>query len=270
MKFAVGVGSWKSAARLLGRKRGAGAGLEVRPTDRFLVSFPKSGNTWLRYMLTILIRGTSERPSLADMEAAVPDIHWRSNKWLSRSGGGRVLKSHQWFDPGYTQVAYVVRDPRPVAVSLFHHYRRTTGAGGMTLSAFVDEFLSKGGGFGTWREHVGSWLGARSGDPRFLLVRYEDLVADTGKNLLRICAHLNIAAEVTSIQAAVEAATIEKLRKAEVREGKNWEPNRQAAGPGAFFRKGSVDAWRDELPESAANKIREAWWETMEAVGYDD
>ena len=45
-----------SAAKILTRQVQPGMSLKVRPDDTFLVSYPKSGNTWMRFLIANLLQ----------------------------------------------------------------------------------------------------------------------------------------------------------------------------------------------------------------------
>src|SRR5262250_161756 len=97
----------------------AGRTLAVRPDDVFLVSYPRSGNTWTRFLVANLLH-PHEPATFANIERMVPDIYVNSQVALLRVPHPRVLKSHEPFDPRYKKVVYIVRDPRDVAVSMYH------------------------------------------------------------------------------------------------------------------------------------------------------
>ncbi len=90
----------------------------ILPDDVFLVSFPKSGNTWARFLLANLTR--PEQPAtFANIHLLIPDPSWTTKKELDRLPRPRIIKSHECFDPRYRRVIYIVRDPRDVAVSQY-------------------------------------------------------------------------------------------------------------------------------------------------------
>ena len=39
---------------------------------------------------------------------------------LAKIPGPRLIKSHEYFDPRYKQVIYIVRDPRDIVISYYH------------------------------------------------------------------------------------------------------------------------------------------------------
>mgnify|MGYP006291302983 FL=1 len=75
----------------------------------------------------------------------------------------RILKSHEYFDPRYPMVVYMVRDVRAVLVSYYHvQLRMHTIEPTVTLSEFAKKLLlGKADRYGTWRENVASWTRVR-------------------------------------------------------------------------------------------------------------
>src|SRR5438270_613556 len=100
--------------------RPAARGLTVLPTDVLLVSYPRSGNTWLRFLLANALR-PAQVATFADVGAVVPDIYDEPDRDLLRRPVPRVLKSHEPFDERYRRVLYLVRHPADVAVSYYHY-----------------------------------------------------------------------------------------------------------------------------------------------------
>jgi hypothetical protein len=89
----------------------------------FLVSFPKSGNTWSRFLIGNLTH-PEEPVTFANVDRIVPDIYGTAANDIRAMPPPRVFKSHEAFDPRYRRVIYIVRDPRDVAVSSYHFARK--------------------------------------------------------------------------------------------------------------------------------------------------
>ncbi|HKV38100.1 MAG TPA: sulfotransferase domain-containing protein, partial [Blastocatellia bacterium] len=132
---------------------------EVWPDDIFLVSFPKSGNTWTRFLAGNLIN-PDQPASFVNIERAIPDIAGLARKDFRLVARPRIIKSHDCFDPRYRRVVYIVRDPRDVAVSSYYYAKKMKNIGDSTsIHAYIKTDFMAGGDYnGTWGEHVGSWL----------------------------------------------------------------------------------------------------------------
>src|SRR6266478_1029434 len=168
-----------SAARFLTRRDSPGRLLKPLPDDTFLVSYPKSGNTWLRFLVANLVQ-PDPPVTLVGADLLIPAVDGQSKKHFNQMATPRIIKSHYPFLESCKRVVYVVRDPRDVVMSQYHYQiKRGVLAPGAPVDAFVDRFLEGGVcPYGSWWENVASWLAARSRDPQFLLVRYEDMQAD--------------------------------------------------------------------------------------------
>ena len=243
--------------------------LAVFAGDRFLVSYPKSGNTWARFLVGNLMRPDLD-VTFRNIEQIIPDIYLNGPAALRRVPRPRVLKSHERFDPRYRKVVYLVRDPRDVAVSYWHHHVkfRMVREDEMT-GAFIDRFL---GGqlddYGSWATNVGSWVGGREADPDFLLVRYEDLLDRPETGLRRIAGHLLIEASSEELKIAIDRSSIRRMRRMEREAHADIEPLKSARTDLRFIRRGQAGAWVDELSPRFAERIREAWGVQMEQLGY--
>src|ERR1700721_535136 len=180
------LGQFKYAVQyVLGLDR-AGRHFTVFPDDTFLVSYPKSGNTWVRFLLANLMY-PNETVGFANINRLLPAPGVLSKRFLRSLPRPRVMKSHETFDVRFRKVIYLVRDPRDVAVSEYHFdLKKRYIEPDVTLEQFVRRFIAgQTSSYASWWEHPASWTAPRHGNPAFLLVRYEDLLADpigeTGK-----------------------------------------------------------------------------------------
>lgn len=161
----------------------------LRPADVLLVSYPKSGSTWLRFLLAHAL--TAEGADFDSVRDTVPRVgrHRRAHPLLD--DGGRVLRTHEPVEPFLARpgqrIIYLVRDGRDVALSYLAHQRRYgTFAGG--TSEFVGRFLrGEVDNYGPWHEHVLAAVELqRLRRADVLQVRYEDLRQDTVAALQRV------------------------------------------------------------------------------------
>src|SRR2546428_8591396 len=118
----------------------AGRRVEVRPNDVFLVSYPRSGNTWIRFLIGNLVC-PDDPVTFANVEQRIPSIYTYPNRVLRRLP--RILKSHEVFDPRYPRVIYIVRDARDVAVSFYHlNIKIRRFMDDFPIGEFVDRFIA--------------------------------------------------------------------------------------------------------------------------------
>jgi Sulfotransferase domain len=261
----------KKIARYLLGTDIAGRQLAVRPDDTFIVSYPRSGNTWTRFLLANLLY-PGEQVSFANIERLVPDAEAQSSRYLKRLPGPRFIKSHQYFDHRFPKVIYVVRDPRDVAVSYYHFSRKSRHvADGFPLDQFVDDFVAgrmTSSPWGTWGENVGTWLGARLGSPAFLLVRYEDLIDRTQEELGRVADFLQLRVTPQTLADSVQRSSAGQMREMEQQQSREWVTTRQQRPDIPFVGGAASGAWKAQLSRRAVEQIETAWGALMARLEY--
>jgi hypothetical protein len=255
--------------RLFGLQR-PGRSLVILPDDVFLVSFPKSGNTWTRFLLANLVY-PEQLASFANIHRLIPDPSATIKRDFDRVRRPRIIKSHECFDPRYPRVIYIVRDPRDVAVSQYHYHRKLKKIDDeYAIERFVARFLAgETCPHGSWGQNVATWLATREGDPRFLLLRYEDMVSDTSHELGRIAAFLKIATGPNQIAQAVERSSAGRMRKLEQAQSDDCGLTKDSRKDLSFVRSASAGGWRSELPPPLVAAIEAAWAPQMRYLHYE-
>jgi Sulfotransferase domain len=281
---------------VLGRYKLSSRSFAINPDDVFIVSYFKSGNTWVRFLLANLLN--PDRANTFDsVERMSPDIYEFRYDDFCTLPRPRLIKSHEGFDPRYPRVIYIVRDPRDVAISLYHFLRKRRSIDdSVPLSMYAGNLFIRGTGSGiTWREHVGSWmsnaksfptvsslgrnrtsdhklrlsdLGASGHGREFLLVRYEDLFADPSAELSRIAEFLNVAATHAQIKTAVERSSADRMRRMEEREKTTWILTRGTRQDINFIREARPEQWRTTLTAESIATIEIAWGDMMQLLNY--
>ena len=255
--------------RALGQHR-PGRSLLLLPDDVFLVSFPKSGNTWTRFLLANLMF-PDQPATFANIHRLIPDPTGTSKKDFDNLPRPRIIKSHDCFDPRFPKVIYIVRDPRDVVVSQYHYHRRIKKiADDSPIETFVGRFMAGDTcPHGSWGQNVITWLATRQDASRFLLLRYEDMVADTPRELAKIVAFLGKTASPAQIAQAVERSSAGRMRKLEQTQTDDCELMKGSRKDLSFVRAAGSGGWRSELPAPMVEKIEAAWGPIMRTLGYE-
>jgi len=246
-----------------------GRNLEVFDDDVFIVSFPKSGNTWTRFLIANLLH-PEEPANFGNIDRLIPESEGLTKNQLARVPRPRILKSHEYFDPRFRKVIYIVRDPRDVVVSQFHFFRkRRRIRDDSSIEQFVTRFVAgETCDYGSWGDNVASWLVTRQNSPNFLLVRYEDMVAQTSEELTRIASFLGVRATPELIAQAVERSSADRMRKLE---GANATASvtKNSRQDVPFVRSARAGGWRTVLPEKSVVELETAWAPLMKWLGYE-
>jgi len=250
----------------------------LRPTDVFLLGHPKSGNTWLAYMLAILLtKVRSSAVNLTNIKEYVPSVHGRDHRIseFSHLPNPRVFREEYPVHAElYPNVIYLLRDPRSVLVSLHHMYQIECNDTGKPMEKFLDDYFAHQGCFQRWNRglvrwdrQVQIWLQQATLQRRVLIVRYEDMVRDRRCALERVAAFAGIPFDRDRLALAVEQGSFEEMQKSEDRHGAEAYPG-EMAKRGRFIRRGETDGWKTEMDDRLARRIETEFYSTMREAGY--
>ncbi|MGA9640765.1 MAG: sulfotransferase domain-containing protein [Terriglobales bacterium] len=252
--------------RALGLNR-PGRSLIIFDDDVFLVSFPKSGNTWTRFLLANL-RFPNEPATWATINRQIPDPSATLRRDFERMPRPRIIKSHECFDPRYPRVINIVRDPRDVVVSQYHYHRKIRRIeDDSPIEKFVTRFLNgETCPHGSWGQNVATWLYTSEGSPRYLQLRYEDLIADAPREMAKVASFLNLPTSPELIAQAVERSSADRMRQLEKQQQHGlYKNSRQDM---TFVRKAGSGGWQKDLPTDQVARIENAWGPLMHHLGY--
>lgn len=244
--------------------------LDVFPDDIFVLSYPKSGNTWTRFLIANLVY-PDQSPDFTNINELVPDPEALSKRRLAQMRRPRLIKSHQYYHPDYKNIIFIVRDPRDVAVSEYYfHRKRRAYADGLRMEEHVTQFVSGSTTeYGSWGQNTASWLATRAETPRFLILRYEDMIENTARELRKVANFMGIEASAKRVALAVERSSADSMRELEKSQALSWSSTKETRQDIPFVRAAKAGGWREELPEASVALIEQAWGPVMEYLGYD-
>ncbi|PKA42106.1 sulfotransferase domain-containing protein [Rhizobium sullae] len=196
--------------------------------DSFLTSYPKSGRTWFRYLLSHYfadVAGIGQAIDLHNMFSVVPNFDLDTERgipgfnkngieytipkiWVSHLHYRRTLFFNR-------PVILMVRDPRDVVVSAYFHATRHKHrfAGGLT------EFVSDGEqGLPAMCRYLNGWAKGLS-HRRHHIVSYEALSRQTEVETTAALAFLGCAVEPEALRRAVDAGRFEAMQEQEIAQG---------------------------------------------------
>lgn len=263
----------KYSSQVLLGKVPAGRRLTILPDDRFLVSYPRSGSTWTRFLIGNLL-SAGEPITFANIESRCPSIYLCTDRQLRQVPRPRLLTSHEPFDPCYKTTIYVVRDPRDVAVSFYHYSIKNRHiAEGYSLDEFVSRYVAAEvdpmyDRWGSWADNVMSWVAMRGDRPGFLLLRYEDMVENPERELAKVAALLNLDVDRATLSRAVELSSADRMRRLEKEQHGAWGQTSGTRADKPFVRAAAAGGWRSALSASAVAEIEESWADAMQNFGY--
>lgn len=261
---------WQGIQAVGGLNRG-GRNFPVFSDDRFLVSYPRSGNTWTRFLIANLLFPDRE-VSFVNIDYLIPDVLNINRRELAKVPRPRLIKSHEYFDPRYKKVIYIARDPRDVVVSYYYfHLKQGFIDDGHQMDLFVSRFVSGDVDpiYASWGENVASWIAACSSRSDFLLLRYEDMKANAASELAKVAAFLNVQCDAVKLDRAVQQSSAERMRELEKRDENRWIGTRNRRKDVRFVRTATSGGWKGTLSESQVAQIESAWAPLMNYLGYE-
>jgi hypothetical protein len=224
--------------------------------DAVFVSFPKSGRTWVRVMMSRVYHSHYGVPgeelfefdNLHNLDPRIPRllISHDGEPWQTPQG----LPTDKSAYAG-KKVILLARNPIDVAVSRHFHIRnRATWIPHPEYKDLpIGEFVwAPLGGLPTIVAYLNIWDRARSTIRDLLMVRYEDFRAQPEATLAKVTEFLGLPATTEEIAEAVSYAAFENLRK---KEEQGTIPNhrlgaRQEGNPDSLkVRRGKVRGYLD-------------------------
>jgi len=177
---------------------------QTRPDDVFVVTYPKSGTTWLQEIVwqihnegiisneKILVRVPFLELALSEN---IPSTD------LKTLPSPRLIKSHLSYKntpksaskDAQCQYIYVARNPKDVAVSYFLYMKLLNALGNGyngPWEFFLKLFMEGNVSWNCWNDHVLGWWEHRD-DPNVLFLKYEDLQKDLPSHVRMIAKFLN-------------------------------------------------------------------------------
>lgn len=226
--------------------------------DIFLVSFPKSGRTWLRVLIGKVLSDRYGEDFTIELERLasenIPFIHMTHDK---AEKADKPLESNKskYRDK---KVAFLVRDPRDVVVSYYFQCTKRQDLYEGDISGFVRDL-----GFGIERiiNFMNIWNESQSVPEEFILLRYEDFHSNPVGELRNFIDFVGIdGVDETLIRQAVEYGSFQNMRRMEekgVVEGTRLTVQTPADREAYKVRKGKVSGYKEYLSESDVEYVND-------------
>lgn len=187
----------------------------MKSNDIHVCAFPKSGITYFGFLLAaarLRHNGIALLPTMYNIDFLLIDVHKMSNSApgsIWRDGLGDLFKTHSPY-LHVPNAVYLLREPVATLRSYFH-FRRQLGS-----NDSAEDFLMGPEGIASWIQHVKSWLlDNRNASQSLFVTDYEILLADPRAELRAIGTQWGIEFSADAIEFAIEAASLQRMRKVE-------------------------------------------------------
>ncbi|XP_010523117.1 PREDICTED: cytosolic sulfotransferase 12-like [Tarenaya hassleriana] len=249
---------------------------QAQDSDIILVTYPKSGTTWLKALVFSLMNRHNLRdhhPLLTNSpHLLVPflelDLYFDAHAPdLSQMTSPRLFATHLPFvslpEPirrSSCKIVYCYRNPKDTFVSLWHFSKklRPKELPSLPMELLFDRFCSGVSAYGPFWDHVlGYWENPRETPGKTFFITYEEMKAEPRAQLKRLAEFL----ECPFSREEEDKGTVDDIaRLCSFDSLSGLEPNKIGKLPigvdsNSFFRKGEVGGWRDALTPSMAEEL---------------
>ena len=230
----------------------------VSASDVYLMCYPRSGSTWVRCLLTSYAHDTEVTPDL--VYESVPSIYrvdLTVQPHTDREIG--VFRSHSKYVSIPAKIIYLVRDGRDAVLSWYWFRYHAEGPDGFARTVSSRDFFFLDKKFGPWHEHVLGWLQGLETWPadRYMILRYEDLVADPERHLSAIVEFVGLPFD------------LERVERAVAWNGKSALAEFDRRDPGALAFQGvTKQRWRDVLSDEDLARYEAVAGQALIRAGY--
>ena len=274
----------------------------------WIASYPKSGNTWLRSIITSLLYTTDgifdfklikkikqfpTRNQFQDFTKNFNDINEISKFWLLAQDKINLTEEIKFFKTHNLNCAvnknsftnkshtlgtiYVVRDPRNLVNSIKNHYNKGNDeeAKNFLISKKILSRVPKDNEadiatlLGSWSDHYNFWTKKNS---NLLLIKYEDLILDTKKELERIIIYLKkfMTVEINpeKIKNILSTTSFDHLKNLENKGLFNENVYDSKKNKIRFFNKGPSNDWTKVLDKKIQDDLEKIFYKEMKELGY--
>jgi hypothetical protein len=236
--------------------------------DAVIVSFGKSGRTWLRVLMSRFYQvkhGFGENKligfdNLHRLNPEVPKLFFTHDNYMKDYTGN--VDSKQDYYP--KKVVLLARNPLDTTVSQYFQWKFRMRKGKKALNEYPEHasdielypfMLDPKAGLPKVIDYLNLWANEADQCQDFLLIRYEDMRANTAATLQRILAFINTPASDEQAAECVRFASVENMRNMETK-GTFWmSGSRMKAkdknNPNSFkVRKAKVGGYRDYFDDA--------------------
>jgi hypothetical protein len=246
---------------------------KLQLADYVVMSWGKSGRTWLRVMLSRFYQTTYDMSAGRMLEfdnfkranAAVPSVFFTHGNYL-RSYKGNWTDKREFYGK---KIVMLVRDPRDIAVSQYFQWKyrmrpikkmlNDYPAHGAEVSIF-DFVMNPQVGLPEIIAFLEMWERELPQTAASLVVRYEDMRVDPESALRRVLAFLGTPGADTQIRDAVAYAAYDNMKQLEDKRvfwlsGLRLRPGDRTNPQSYKVRRAKVGGWRDYFDDQQVAAI---------------
>jgi len=240
---------------------------QMRNDDIYLVSYPRSGNTWISFLIInviILYLDLNIEVNFFNIHTFIPDIHVSRYipERLQFPPFRRIIKSHSPYNPFYKTIFLLVRDPGDVMVS-YYYFMKNLGQYQNDISFFIRENKF---GINAWINHSRSWLEKVEPSQGISIFYYEKFRGDPMRELKRLFLLMGFNINENILNKAIELSDFDYMKKLVEKTGRSYSIRKYKKFN--FVRKGRVGSANEGLDKSDTLFIEKNAYKVMKKLNY--
>ncbi|KAK6987316.1 estrogen sulfotransferase [Biomphalaria glabrata] len=255
---------------------------EVREDDVWVVSFPKSGTTWLQEIVYLINNGVDiEDAAQTNIEERFPYFEWivPGKQVLNKMESPRLIKTHlplsmlpNQMKSKKPKIIYIARNPKDTVVSYYFFLTKFVIDDQSFVGTFDDYcklFVEGLVHYGPWWKHVKeAW--DRKDEDNILVLFYEDLQEDVHRAVRDIANFLNKPLTESQVEAISRHCSFDTMKNNKAANYDWLKDVGMAKQEESFLRKGQVGDWRNHLKPEISDQLDEMVASHLEGVPIRD
>jgi hypothetical protein len=238
-----------------------------------IVSYPKSGRTWVRYFLGLIYQKNYAQPfSLAFHSPffalrGIPRIGFNHGSTALDSAlfeeqiRGNIVKNKP------KQVILLIRDPRDIAISAYYH--RLTREGSISEQDDFFGVVKRETERAVW--FMNAWAKEKNRFQAFTVIRYEQLQYDPSNEFGRLLESIGVETDAATLEAAIAESSFSQMREVERSRqlpGDKLKP-KDATDPRSYkTREGIVGSHKKYLTDNQITQLNTIVRQLVDDVAY--
>ncbi|XP_070765935.1 sulfotransferase family 5A, member 1 [Enoplosus armatus] len=231
-----------------------------KDTDILIVSYPKSGTTWMQEIVTLV-------SSRGDPHLSQTVPNWARAPWLEHYYCAAILEAssvtprvitthlpHHLLGPALqgskAKVIYVSRNPKDVVVSFYHFHKMANffpEAG--SFPEFLNRFLEGTLPFGSWFDHVKGWTNQTATMNNLLHITYEEMSQDLHCAIKRVSSFLQCPLVEDEVNNCVKHSSFSSMKDNKMINYTMVPEEIMDHSKGSFMRTGKIGDWKNMFTE---------------------